>query len=184
MPKLLQEPPVLQRPYDPRELFDSEESGEGTENQVSGLFGSTFGSFFTRSVSSSEAGAQGSGSAAGTSSSLPYGEITMRGVGEKQAGEEEKLTATGETKPVETASDTQQGDSKRDEEKLGLGKGTAVPSYLAELGVGSDLTIDSAFSSLKSDEGKGEMGEGGGGPKTEVMAKKLPSIFGLGSSSL
>ncbi|CAI7996825.1 hypothetical protein GBAR_LOCUS1972 [Geodia barretti] len=86
MPKLLQEPPALQRPYDPHELFDSAASKDvESDFAVSGPFGSTFGSFFTRSSPPQ---------ATGKSSGLPYGEITMQGITEKEPA----YYRTGETR--------------------------------------------------------------------------------------
>ena len=181
MPKLLQEPPTLDRPIDPRELFDGETSGEvGSEYQVSGPFGSSFGSFFARSSSSlaaAEAGTDGTGG-------LPYGEITMAGMIERENSENSnKLSGTQERDTTGAAAsegdrDAGEGEGKSNSVKSGA---AAVPSYLAELGVESDLTIDSAFSSLKGEEGGGEEGEKEEGD--EVKAKKLPSIFGFGAGT-
>ena len=168
MPKLLQEPPPVQRPFDPRELFDSAASREvsGSEYQVSsGPFGTTFGSFFTRS--SSDSGAP-------TTDSLQYGEITM--TSDRDSGKSETNAATA-TNPEE---------SEAKKEELNSTKTTVVPSYLAELGVGeSDLMIDSAFSSLDKKDGTGgQDGSSRGTESTTVTAKKLPNIFGLGSGTL
>jgi hypothetical protein len=172
MPKLLQEPPALQRPYDPHELFDSAASREvESDYAVSGPFVSTFGSFFTRS-------SPPQASSTGKSSGLPYGEITMQGITEK-----EPATVQGkqDENTVEAASSqTHQGPHVDENDKSNSTKSPAVPSYLAELGVDSDLTIDSAFSSLKGGDTAGETGSG---EKNEVMAKKLPSIFGFGSGT-
>ena len=160
MPKLLQEPPPSQRPFDPRELFDSAASKDVPEDyQVSGPFGSTFGSYFTRS---SEA----------TSSNAPYGEITMTNVSKDEQSE----SSPGKVKSADSA-EPEKVDGKADETKK------VVPSYLAELGVGlggDDLTIESAFSSLDNSNGKGENSEG---MKKTVTAKSLPSIFGFGSGA-
>ena len=173
MPKLLQEPPALQRPYDPHELFDSAASKDvESDFAVSGPFGSTFGSFFTRSSPPQ---------ATGKSSGLPYGEITMQGITEKEPA----TTVQGkqDENTVEAASSqTHEGPHVDENDKSNSTKSAAVPSYLAELGVDSDLTIDSAFSSLMG--GDDAAGETGSGEKTEVMAKKLPSIFGFGSGTL
>lgn len=172
MPKLLQEPPALQRPYDPHELFDSAASREvESDYAVSGPFVSTFGSFFTRS-------SPPQASSTGKSSGLPYGEITMQGITEK-----EPATVQGkqDENTVEAASSqTHQGPHVDENDKSNSTKSAAVPLYLAELGVDSDLTIDSAFSSLKGGDTAGETGSG---EKNEVMAKKLPSIFGFGSGT-
>lgn len=91
----------------------------------------------------------------------------------KNFSNEESQTET--TQSVEQA---EEGDSRSDETKK------AVPSYLAELGVGlgdSDLTIDSAFSSLDKKDDLAGQGES---KKTEITAKKLPNIFSLGTGTL
>ena len=186
MPKLLQEPPTLQRPFDPHELFDSATSREvESPFPVAGPFGGTFGSFFTRS-SPPQTGTT-SNSSSGGGGGLPYGEITMGGIparetsggedGEKVSGGREK-TAVETTSMAEPQHNAQEeGDGKAKSAK----SAAAVPLYLAELGVENDLTIDSAFSSLKREETEGGTDGGEGG---QVMAKKLPSIFGFGSGGL
>ena len=180
MPKLLQEPPPLQRPYDPLELFDSAASREvESDFPVSGPFGTTFGSFFTRSSPP-----QGGG---GKNSDLPYGEITMQSITEKESRVKDTVPEKQDKSSVEAVpSQTDQSAQGNEDKKSNSTKSAAVPLYLAELGVDSDLTIDSAFSSLKDGGSTAQRpgGEGEGGPKTEVMAKKLPSIFGFGSGTL
>ena len=164
MPRLLQEPPPLQRPFDPQELFDSAASKDvPADYQVSGPFGSTFGSYFTRSSEAAEA----------ASSNAPYGEITMTTAGTDAPSAE---GSPGKAKSTESQ-EMEKEVVKSDETKK------VVPSYLAELGVGlggDDLTIDSAFSSLDNNGGKGE---NNGGLKETVTAKSLPSIFGFGSGT-
>ena len=162
MPKLLQEPPPHQRLFDPRELFESANKEETSDYQVSGHFGSKFGvgSFFMRSSSTDEGGKE-------ATDSLPYGEIRMNKETETDSASGEEEEATTRT-PVE----------RQDQEAVESSTKTTVPSYLAELGVGlgdSDLTIDSAFSSLDKDAS----GQGGGD-----TTQKLPGIFGFGSGTL
>ena len=171
MPKLLQQPPPQQRPFDPHELFDSAASKEvPSDYQVSGPFGSTFGSYFTRSSEAAESAGK-----------IPYGEITITNVrtDTESVADPNKEEQVRTTKSVDQKEQAIEDDRKSDETKK------TVPPYLAELGVGigeSDLTIDSAFSSLdKKDAGQEE---GGGQQKTAITAKKLPSIFSFGSGAL
>ena len=169
MPKLLQEPPPQQRPFDPCELFDSTGSkDEPSEYQTAGPFGSTFGSYFMRSSSE----------AAESTTNMPYGEIHMTSVVTSDASKNVS-NEENQTEITQSMVQVEEGDSRLDETKK------AVPSYLAELGVGlgdSDLTIDSAFSSLdkKDDIAAGQ----GDSKKTEITAKKLPNIFSLGTGTL
>lgn len=162
MPKLLQQPPPQQRPFDPRELFDSAASKDvPSDYQATGPFGITFGSYFTRSSEAVKS----------TNNNMPYGEIHMTNVTTSST------TLKDISSEEETREHANEGDSKSDEAKK------TVPSYLAELDVGlgdTDLTIDSAFSSLDKKDIAGQ----GDSRKMEDTAKKLPSIFSLGSGTL
>ena len=173
MPKLLQEPPSLQRPFDPRELFDSKEAAASDSEVSTGHFGSTFGSFFTR-LSATEA--SGSGTA---SSNLPYGEITMTTHVHRDTEADSKSSKADTTT---TVSECRKDQAQDEDGKTDSTTKATVPSYLAELGVGlgdSDLTIDSAFSSLDKKEEAETSKE-----SLLVTAKKLPSIFSLEPGTL
>ena len=109
----------------------------------------------------------------------------MCGVNDKESGDNNSTSGSHVKNSVEAkSSESRQDTGGEGDVKSNSTKSTAVPSYLAELGVDSDLTIDSAFSSLKGQDTAATSGSGEGGQKTEVMAKKLPSIFGFGSGTL
>ena len=167
IPKLLQNPLSLDKPLDPRELFGSNEKGLETEQEygeITAPFGS-FRPFFSRS---SQAGPSSSEHESGAKQ--PFGEITLE--------HQEKRTS-----PPPQVTRTAQPEEKEVEVSPSASFPPKVPSYLASLDVGlgggsSDLTIDSAFSSL-GDKSK-EQGVAMETSKEPQTAKKLPSIFGLG----
>ena len=179
MPKLLQNREILERPLDPKELFGGNSGGRGgsPEFEMVGLFGSSIGSYISR-VSDPR-----------SSSELSFGEITMPETNEHRPeakeGDErsEGEGVSGEGLSVKAEDDKKEGVSSS---MKGEETPVAVPSYLAELGVGlgdSDLTIDSAFSSLdKKEEVENERESVS--QKSQDAAKKLPSIFSFNSTSL
>lgn len=167
MPKLLQNRDNLEKPLDPKELFGSAGAQEApSEFEVTGHFGSTIGSYFSRHSESPHLSRQ------------PFGEITMPEVKEKK-DEREGGGGTGERED-EVAAEVKTKGEREEDGKEGETSKVEVPSYLAELGVGlgeSDLTIDSAFSSLDK---KGKVSESESQKqKPQDAAKKLPSIFGF-----
>ena len=176
IPKLLQNPLVLDNPLDPKELFGSNAKGLETEQdygEITAPFGS-FRPFFSRNESGRRAGP--SSSQHGTGTKQPYGEITL----EHQDNSRRKSVSPP---PVIARTAPPEAEKEEKETKLSPSENTvpAVPSYLASLGLGGgsdDLTIDSAFGSL-GDKSKVAT-ETGKEPEKQDTAKKLPSIFGLG----
>ena len=157
MPKLLQNRENLEKPLDPRELFGAGAKEVPSDYGMAGHFGSGFGTYFSRSLESSE--------------KLPFGEITM------PEPKKESDAEGDEMEKVETKSEKEPTDKDSTEQRK-----VEVPSYMAELGLGeSGLTIDSAFSSLdkKDQEAENEAQK----QKSLDAAKKLPSIFSFSSSS-
>lgn len=175
-PKLLQDSAALDRPIDPRDLFKGiAGSAESVYEDVAAApFGMFKSNFFPRSQPPLfEEGSEPAKRA--------FGEITLEGVS-SQDPRGSAQTKGGRRKGTEP-SDIETP-AKRDEVSMLSPKEDSpqppsVPSYLAQLdvGLGSDLKIDSAFGSLaedgKSDGGKDKEGEGS-------QARKLPSMFGLG----
>lgn len=107
---------------------------------------------------------------------MPYGEIHMTTVAKSDASKNVS-SEEDQSRTMESMEQADDGESRSDESKM------AVPSYLAELGVGlgdADLTIDSAFSSLDKKDTAGQEDS----RKTEITAKKLPNIFSLGTGTL
>ena len=165
MPKLLQNRDNLEKPLDPKELFGSAEGKEASDSaefEVTGHFGSSIGSYFTRHSESTHLSKQ------------PFGEITMPEVREKK--EEGGIGERDVEAAAEANTKGERGEAGREGEETKV----EVPSYLAELGVGlgeSDLMIDSAFSSLDKKDGGSESETQK--QKPQDAAKKLPNIFGF-----
>ena len=150
VPKLLQDPTALEKPLDPRELFKGSEHDFG---EITTPFGG-FKSFFSRSEMKSETSDAGN---------QQYGEIT----------------------PVQSSIKHQTNDQVEEEQDDGSLEERAispqkpvVPSYLSDLGLGTenDLKIESAFGSLDERTNETQQSQ-----EKIQPAKKLPSIFGFGS---
>lgn len=146
---------------DPRDLFKgvggSAESGY--EDIAKAPFGMFKSNFFSRSQLSpqEEAGL----------AKQAFGEITLEATSPRSPAHSERQAETPDR------SDNDQH-SKEDSSQ------PSIPSYLAQLddvGLGSDLKIDSAFGSLARDKSEGDEESK---KDEELQARKLPSMFGLG----
>lgn len=154
---------------DPRDLFKGGVTGSaesGYEDVTAAPFGMFKSNFFSRSQSSpqEEAGLV----------KQAFGEITLEGTSPRSPAESKQWgKETG--RDSKTTSESDENPQKNPEEDSSP---SGVPSYLAQLdvGLGSDLKIDSAFGSLARDRSEGDKD----GQKEELQARKLPSMFGLG----
>ena len=179
IPRLLQDGAGLDKPMDPRDLFKgSGESGYDNVSAAAAPFGMFKSNFFSRSQS--EGGGGGGG---GGESKQPFGEITLGEVMKKEGESVSRGTAAREEREVsERANSVEKDSASVPREKVEEDVKSEVPSYLAHLdvGLGSDLKIDSAFGSLASEGGGGAAGEGGSGEGKEgeeSQARKLPSMI-------
>lgn len=174
IPKLLQDPAALDRPMDPRDLFKGSAETGYEDSSTPAPFGIFKSNFFSRSQSAP------TDKRAGPVDKQAFGEITLDdAVIHPPAGSEEdrKQGAKGASGADVQA---ESGDELLSKPKEKSPEPPAVPSYLAQLdvGLGSDLKIDSAFGSL-ADSGKSDK-EGKKEGEEETLARKLPSMFGLG----
>ena len=172
IPKLLQDTSNLNRPLDPRELFGSKDALSGGEEEYAGVT-APFGAF--RSIFTQSQPSDADGNIADSAiSSQKFGEITMGAAVDPspaKAKESNKVT-TGEKATPESAANEQVKTEKEPSQ---------VPSYLADLnvGLGSDLKIDSAFGSLSEKSAKDGDDSKPGSSSHDSQARKLPSIFGF-----
>lgn len=160
IPKLLQEGVGLDKPMDLRDLFKGvggmQEAGYDDTSAPVGMFKSNF---FPRSQQSEEDTKQ------------PFGEITLTG---KEANAGSQSGAKDEDVEVDGGRATSTAETNPKCEAPEVSK---VPSYLAQLdvGLGSDLQIDSAFGSLA---GKADSdGDATSNQGEEFQARKLPSML-------
>ena len=169
IPKLLQDSSALNQPMDPGELFGGKDALSGGEEEYGGIT-APFGAFRSMFVPSQPLDAQES-SADSASSSQQFGEITMGTTVSDPTPVKSYETEAEEQSPLDSKSED------KDREDFSS-KPSEVPSYLAHLDMGldSDLKIDSAFGSLSEKNSKnGESHEG----SQDSQARKLPSIFGF-----
>lgn len=158
---------------DPRDLFKGIAGSAESGYEDVAPFGMFKSNFFPRSqppLSEEESGP----------SKRAFGEITLEAVssqdprssaqtkGSRREGREQAET------PAKSDEVLKASPPKEDSPQ------PSVPSYLAQLdvGLGSDLKIDSAFGSLAAEDSKSEGGKDD--KKDESQARKMPSLFGLG----
>lgn len=162
IPKLLKDPSALERPLDPRELFGGSTDTDEGYGEIQVPFGK-FGSYFSRTEEVSHSPVSERGQV--------FGEITLN-VDTKCEAEEHHSEKTPEIQ-MESPTESKPASSPNKPQ---------VPSYFAhlDLGLDSDLQIESAFGSL-GEKNKGEDSLDGDDSKQKPdTAKKLPSIFGFG----
>ena len=154
IPKLLQNPSTLEKPLDPRDLFGGKDEDTQEYGDYTAPFGTFKSSFFSQS--------QHSTLSEDPLSSQKFGEITLDADKAKVSTSEENL------------------EEKSDETSAKVPPKNEVPSYFAHLDMGldSDLKIDSAFGSLS--EGGKTASDSEEVKVQDSQARKLPSIFGLG----
>ena len=174
IPKLLQDSSVLDKPIDPQDLFKGVGSAEASYGEVSAPLGIFKSNFFSRSQTQDKA----------ENMKLPFGEITLKDSSTAPSSSEEEKAENGmdkehHSKEIPLSSKDSCSDELTEEQTPP--KPSHVPSYLAQLdmGLGSDLKIDSAFGSL-ADKTETSGGENSKKKEEESQARKLPSMFGLG----
>lgn len=173
IPKLLQDSSALNQPMDPGELFGSKDALSGGEEEYGGIT-APFGAFRSMFALSQPSDAQESG-ADSAGASQQFGEITM---GTTSHVSNPTAAKSNESEAEEKLPSDTKSEDKATEDFSS--KPSEVPSYLAHLdmGLGSDLKIDSAFGSLSEKSSKdGKSHEGSSGQDSQ--SRKLPSIFGF-----
>lgn len=190
IPKLLANTSALDKPIDPRDLFKGAGGAPETcYEDVSVSFGMFKSNFFSHSSSSPS-----QTNSTQEDSEQPFGEITLKdhhptaGSGRRDARSSlsparkegrDKTTAqssgSSATKPVDESEEVIPSSDV-------FSSKPKVPAYFAQLdlGLGSDLKIDSAFGSLAGKEEEEGGGDSSSKEKEESQARKLPSMFGLG----
>ena len=142
IPKLLQDSSALNQLMDPGELFGSKDALSGGEEKDYGAITAPFGAFRSMFAPSQPPDTRESGDDS-AGSTQQFGEITMGASVSDPAPEKSNENEAEEKSPLDT-----KAEDKNTEDVSS--KPSEVPSYLAHLdmGLGSDLKIDSAFGSL------------------------------------
>ena len=180
IPRLLQDPAALDRPMDPLDLFKGSAETGYEDSSTPAPFGIFKTNFFSRSQPAPP------DEGAGPAAKRAFGEITLEGTSSRDRQGYPACGAEDQKRETKGASDTdaQVGSGNEPSSKVSPEEKSpeppSVPSYLAQLdvGLGSDLKIDSAFGSL-ADDGKSSK-EGKKEGEESSLARKLPSMFGLG----
>lgn len=183
VPKLLQDPSALNKPIDPRDLFKNAGSSEvsygggggGGGTGPFGLFKSNLFSSRTQSQDNSD----------DRKSRRQFGEITLDQTTSIPRDENSNSSEQGdgkESNTTETHSDSSKSNKNTESEDPSAPAKVQVPSYFANLdvGLGSDLKIDSALGALASKNVEEEENGRRKEEKEELQARKLPSMFGFG----